>query len=273
MTPGHDVDGAVEAGRIICDALESRQLLQFQHKDRSIPTVIEPYIYGVNSAGHLAVSGWLVSGQTSEEGPPFWRMYLAADMRDVALAERHFGANRPGFNPNDPHFREIVCRVAAASETVAGDLPTVPSRSRDVAHVPPSTETRMPRNAAPITRGPAALGPYSHAIWAGDLLYISGQTPIDPSTGQLVSGDVGVQTHRVFDNLQAILEDAGLVMDDVIKCNVYLRDMRDFPAMNAAYASRFSTPYPARTTVAVAGLPLDAQVEIELVARRGAPSA
>jgi 2-iminobutanoate/2-iminopropanoate deaminase len=79
---------------------------------------------------------------------------------------------------------------------------------------------------------------------------------------------VGAQTHRVFDNLQAVLEDAGLSMDDVVKCNVYLTDMADFAAMNAAYATRFSAPYPARTTVAVKGLPLGARVEIECMARK-----
>ncbi len=115
---------------------------------------------------------------------------------------------------------------------------------------------------------PAAIGPYSQAIWSGDQLYCSGQTPIDPATGQLISGDVQAQTMRVFDNLEAVLLAAGLTMDDVIKCNVYLTSMQDFPAMNAAYKSRFSAPYPARTTVAVAGLPLGAQVEIELIARR-----
>lgn len=126
----------------------------------------------------------------------------------------------------------------------------------------------MPRKPAPSPRGPAALGPYSHAVWAGRRLYLSGQTPVDPATGQLVIGDVEAQTHRVFDNLQLVLEDAGLTMDDVVKCNVYLTDMANFAAMNRAYSTRFDAPYPARTTVAVAGLPLNAQVEIELVARR-----
>jgi 2-iminobutanoate/2-iminopropanoate deaminase len=91
---------------------------------------------------------------------------------------------------------------------------------------------------------------------------------VDPASGHLVQGDVEVQTNRVFDNLKAVLEDAGLTMDDVVKCNVYLTDMANFAAMNKAYATRFDAPYPARTTVAVAGLPLGAQVEIELVARR-----
>lgn len=127
----------------------------------------------------------------------------------------------------------------------------------------------MPRRHVESPRGPAAIGPYSHAVWAGDLLYLSGQTPIDPAVGRLIDGDVEAQTHRAFDNLQAVLEDSGLSMDDVIKCNVYLTDMANFPAMNRAYQQRFARPYPARTTVAVAGLPLGALVEIELVARKG----
>lgn len=126
----------------------------------------------------------------------------------------------------------------------------------------------MPRKHVESSRAPKAIGPYSVGVWAGELLYLSGQTPLDPATGRLVEGDVTTQTHRVFDNLQAGLEDAGLTMDHVIKCNVYLIDMADFPAMNAAYEQRFSKPYPARTTVAVKALPRDARVEIELVARR-----
>jgi 2-iminobutanoate/2-iminopropanoate deaminase len=124
------------------------------------------------------------------------------------------------------------------------------------------------RKSVTSPRGPAAIGPYSHAVWAGDLLYLSGQTPIDPATGRLIDGDVGAQTMRAFDNLEAVLKDAGLSMDHVIKCNVYLTSMTDFPAMNAAYEKRFSRPFPSRTTVAVAGLPLGAAVEIELVAKR-----
>jgi 2-iminobutanoate/2-iminopropanoate deaminase len=127
----------------------------------------------------------------------------------------------------------------------------------------------MPRKHVESPRGPAALGPYSAAVWAGDLLYLSGQTPIDPKTGTLVTGDVETQTHRCFDNLEGVLRDAGLSMDDVIKCNVYLTDMANFQAMNAAYSTRFTKPYPARTTVAVRALPRDASVEIELVAKRG----
>ena len=126
----------------------------------------------------------------------------------------------------------------------------------------------MARHSIESPRGPAAIGPYSHSVWAGDLLYLSGQTPIDPATMKLIGGDVETQTHRVFDNLELVLQDAGLALGDVIKCNVYLTDMANFPAMNAAYQKRFARPYPARTTVAVAGLPLGATVEIELVAKR-----
>ncbi len=127
----------------------------------------------------------------------------------------------------------------------------------------------MTRQIVESSKAPAAIGPYSVGVWAGDLLYLSGQTPLDPATGELITGDVDAQTHRCFDNLESALKDAGLTMDHVIKCNVYLTDMANFPAMNGAYAKRFNKPYPARTTVAVKGLPRDAQVEIELVARKG----
>lgn len=126
----------------------------------------------------------------------------------------------------------------------------------------------MTRKHVDSQRGPKAIGPYSPAVWAGDLLYLSGQTPIDPKTGELIQGDVEAQTHRAFDNLEAVLGDAGLSMDDVIKCNVYLTDMANFAAMNTAYAKRFTKPYPSRTTIGVKQLPRDALVEIEMVAKR-----
>lgn len=97
-------------------------------------------------------------------------------------------------------------------------------------------------------------------------MFLSGQTPIDPATGRLLDGDVAVQTRQVFANLTSVLAAAGRTLEDVIKVNVYLVDMEDFTAMNSVYAGTFSAPYPARTTVAVAGLPLGARVEIELVA-------
>jgi 2-iminobutanoate/2-iminopropanoate deaminase len=114
---------------------------------------------------------------------------------------------------------------------------------------------------------PEPVGPYSHAaVGADGTLFLSGQTPIDPSTGQLVAGDVTAQTRQVFANLTSVLSAAGRTLDDVTKVNVYLVDMADFDAMNRVYSATFSAPYPARTTVAVAGLPLGARVEIELVA-------
>ena len=116
--------------------------------------------------------------------------------------------------------------------------------------------------------GAAAIGPYSHAVWAGDLLYLSGQTPIDPATGKLLVGDVSAQTAQCFQNLFNVLGAAGLTPEDVVKVNVYLKDMGDFAAMNAVYAQQFQAPYPARSTVQVAALPLNAQVEIEMIAQR-----
>lgn len=126
----------------------------------------------------------------------------------------------------------------------------------------------MARQHVESAHAPAAIGPYSQAVWAGDLLYLSGQTPIDPSTGQLVAGGVAEQAAQVFDNLEAVLSGASLTMDDVIKCNVFLTTMDDFAPMNAVYGTRFRPPFPARSTVAVAGLPLGARVEIELIAKR-----
>lgn len=123
----------------------------------------------------------------------------------------------------------------------------------------------------PIHSGgaPAALGPYSQAIDADPYVYFSGQTPVDPATGELVAGGVDVQTNRVFDNLFLVLEAAGLTPHDVVKVNAYLTDMaNDFGVMNAVYKTRFEEPYPARTTVGVAALPYGASVEIEMIARR-----
>lgn len=114
----------------------------------------------------------------------------------------------------------------------------------------------------------SAIGPYSHAVDDGTHVFCSGQTPIDPETGRLRQGGVGEQTHQCFDNLFAVLADGGLGAEDVVKVNVYLTDMDDFTEMNEAYATRFSDPPPARTTVGVAALPMDARVEIELVAKK-----
>ena len=123
---------------------------------------------------------------------------------------------------------------------------------------------------APITApdAPQAIGPYAAAVRdeRSGLLFVSGQTPVDPATGELIQGDVAAQTRRAFDNLDRVLQAAGASLDDVVKVNVYLTTMDDFAALNEVYASVFNAPYPARTTVAVAELPLGARVEIELVA-------
>lgn len=117
--------------------------------------------------------------------------------------------------------------------------------------------------------GATAVGPYSHAVEAGDLIFLSGQTPLDSATGKLVEGDIEAQTEQCFVNLFNVLAAAGLTEANVVKANVFLTDMGNFGAMNKVYATKFSAPYPARSTVAVAGLPIGAQVEIELIARKG----
>jgi 2-iminobutanoate/2-iminopropanoate deaminase len=114
---------------------------------------------------------------------------------------------------------------------------------------------------------PAAIGPYSQAVVEGGFLFASGQIPIDPSTGELVSGDIETAVERVFDNLEAILTAGGLALSDVVKTTVYLIRMEEFGRMNGVYARRFGTHRPARSTVAVAQLPKDAPVEIDVVAR------
>jgi 2-iminobutanoate/2-iminopropanoate deaminase len=116
-------------------------------------------------------------------------------------------------------------------------------------------------------RLPVPIGPFSHAVRDGDRVYLSGQVGQDPSTGKLVAGDVAAQTEQVFRNLATVLADVGSSLDEVVKVNVYLVDMADFAAMNGVYARQFAQPYPARTTVAVAALPLGARVEVEVVAR------
>jgi len=113
---------------------------------------------------------------------------------------------------------------------------------------------------------PAAIGPYSQAIKAGGIVFASGQIPIDPRTGEFVAGGIGEQTERVLKNLAAVLEAAGSSLEQVVKTTVFLADMKDFAAMNEVYGRFFSGVTPARATVAAAGLPRDARVEIEAIA-------
>ena len=112
-------------------------------------------------------------------------------------------------------------------------------------------------------KGPKAIGPYSPAVKLGDFVYLSGQIPVDPETGNLVEGDIRQQTHQVFQNILTILEEANLRFDHVVKTTVFLADMADFAAMNEVYAEYFEEPYPARSCIQVAALPKGAQVEIE----------
>ena len=122
------------------------------------------------------------------------------------------------------------------------------------------------RQAVATPAAPAAIGPYSQAIRAGSLLFVSGQVPIDPATGQIVDGDIAAQTHRVFRNISEILKAGGASLDHVVRTTVFLADMNDFKAMNDAYATFFSEPYPARSTVQAARLPRDARIEIDAIA-------
>ena len=117
-------------------------------------------------------------------------------------------------------------------------------------------------------KAPAAIGPYSQAIQVGNLVYTSGQIPIDPATGTFVEGGIKEQTRQSLNNVRAILEEAGLSMTNVIKTTVFLADMADFADMNAIYAEFFTEPYPARSAVAVKTLPKGALVEIEVVAEQ-----
>ncbi|WP_312472493.1 Rid family detoxifying hydrolase [Neobacillus sp.] len=125
----------------------------------------------------------------------------------------------------------------------------------------------MARNAYDA-KGIKAAGPYSHAVDAGKLVYLSGQTPINGASGEIMKGDIKAQTQQCFANLFEVLESANLNPDDVVKVNVYLTDMNNFSTMNEVYETQFSKQFPARTTVAVLALPLGAEVEIEMIAKR-----
>lgn len=125
----------------------------------------------------------------------------------------------------------------------------------------------MARQAFTTDKIAKPVGPFSPAVRDGDTLYLSGQVAQDPATGKLISGDVAAQTERIFRNIEALLHAAQRSLDHVIKVNVYLTDMKDYAAMNEVYGRQFSAPYPARTTVAAAQLPLGALVELEVTAR------
>ena len=116
------------------------------------------------------------------------------------------------------------------------------------------------------TDAPAAVGPYSQAVRVGQFIFTAGQIPLDPKSGQIVSGDISEQTRRVLDNLTAVLKAEGLTFNHIVKTTIFLMDMNDFQAVNEVYASYFSAQPPARSTVEVSGLPKGARVEIECIA-------
>lgn len=124
----------------------------------------------------------------------------------------------------------------------------------------------MSKTRIQTDHAPAAVGPYSQAIIANGFIFLAGQVPLVPETKKLIEGDVTVQTQRVLENIKAILESAGTSMANVVKTTVFLTDLADFQAMNAVYAAYFGDVPPARSTIQVAGLPLGAHVEIEVVA-------
>lgn len=123
----------------------------------------------------------------------------------------------------------------------------------------------MSRQPISTDRAPAAIGPYSQAVRSGGTVYLSGQIPLDPATGELVQGDIALQTRRVFDNLKAVCEAAGGSLDQVVRVGIYVMDLADFAQVNAVMADYFQAPYPARSTIQVAGLPRGARVEVDAV--------
>lgn len=123
----------------------------------------------------------------------------------------------------------------------------------------------MPRTPIHSDQAPAAIGPYSQAVRAGDTVYLSGQIPVDPATGELVAGDIEAQARQAFANLKAICEQAGGSLDDVVRAGLYLTDLGQFAKVNAVMAEYFQTPYPARSTIEVPALPKGAQFEVDAV--------
>lgn len=128
----------------------------------------------------------------------------------------------------------------------------------------------MPKQIIATKEAPAAIGPYSQAVRAGDLLFLSGQIPLDPATGELERGDIAAQTKRVMENLRAVLAAAGAGFDAVVRSTIYLTDLAHFAKVNEVYGNYFPSTPPARATVQVAALPRGAGVEIDVIAHLGA---
>ena len=123
----------------------------------------------------------------------------------------------------------------------------------------------MPRQPIQTDRAPAAIGPYSQAVRAGQTVFLSGQIPLDPATGEVVAGDSDAQTRRAFDNLKAVCETAGGSLDDVQRLGLYLTDLSQFAAVNAVMSEYFAAPYPARSTIEVSGLPKGVMFEVDAI--------
>jgi reactive intermediate/imine deaminase len=123
----------------------------------------------------------------------------------------------------------------------------------------------MPRQPVHTDRAPAAIGPYSQAVQRGGMVFLSGQIPLDPSTGLLVEGDIEAQARRAFDNLRAVCEAAGGSLDDVVRLGLYLTDLGQFAIVNQVMAEYFAAPFPARSTIGVASLPRGAEFEVDAI--------
>ena len=123
----------------------------------------------------------------------------------------------------------------------------------------------MSRSIVSTTQAPAAIGPYSQAVRAGDTVYFSGQIPLDPATGNLVEGDIKTQARRVFDNLAAVAQAAGGSLAQFVRVGIYVTDLANFAEVNAVMAEYFQQPYPARSTIEVSALPKGAQVEVDAI--------
>ncbi|MEO6967805.1 MAG: RidA family protein [Rhodanobacteraceae bacterium] len=123
----------------------------------------------------------------------------------------------------------------------------------------------MPHQPIHTANAPQAIGPYSQAMRAGNAVYLSGQIPLDPASGEIVAGDIAAQASRVFENLKAVCEAAGGSLAQIVRVGIYLVDLNDFAAVNAVMAEYFAQPYPARSTIGVAGLPKGARVEIDAI--------
>lgn len=123
----------------------------------------------------------------------------------------------------------------------------------------------MSRTIIQTDQAPAAIGPYSQAVRAGNSVYLSGQIPLDPVSGELVAGNIGAQARRVFDNLTAVAEEAGGSLAQIVRVGIYVADLANFAAVNAVMAEYFQAPYPARSTIEVSALPKGAQVEVDAI--------